>query len=531
VTFASGSVRPWLTLVLCTVIAACGRPGEDVKKTDAAPDGARTLVRGLGGEPETLDPRLAADNASVTLMAELYEGLTAETADGSVGPAAARSWTTSADGTTWTFDLRPGLRWSDGAPLTALHFARGIAKAKAADSQAPYAPLLAGIRALTVATDSTSLTVQLWRPMPYLPALLALPVAAPDPSHAGAASQVVGNGPYRLVARQPGKRFELERNPHYHGQVAIEHVSWLTLDDLDAELDLYRAGGLDITSEVPDARLDGLRRKLGAELHVSPCLGTYGYAVDLRRLDDPDARAALAMAIDRERITALVTGAGERAAFGWVAPGLAGYTGPRVEWSALDDDTRVAGARERWRAAAGRGKAPVRLRLCTDSGANDRRVAVAMADQWRTAVDVEVELVELESTSHLAESDRPGRCDLVRLDGSADYADPEAFLELFESRHPRNTAGYSSLRYDTLLYESRRAADAGGRLRRLAEAERVLLQDVAVIPVFHRVSKRLVKPDVVGVGDHPRGRLATRQLRWRDTAEVVDLPRPEGRVR
>ena len=524
-------MRPTLILALCTVLAACGGPAEDVRKTDAAPDGIRTLVRGLGGEPETLDPRRAADNASLTLMTELYEGLTTETRDGSVGPGAARSWTTSADGTTWTFDLRPGLRWSDGAPLTALHFARGIARAKATDSKAPDAPLLAGIRAITVAADGAGLTVQLWRPMPYLPALLALPVAAPDPSHAGAASQVVGNGPYRLVVRRPGERFELERNPHYHDQVAIERVTWLVLEDLDAELDLYRAGGLDVTSEVPNARVDGLRRKFGAELHVSPYLGTYGYAVNLRRLDDPDVRTALAMAIDRERLTALVTGGGERAAFGWVAPGLAGYTSPRIEWSALDDDARLAGAREQWRTAVARGKAPARLVLCTHNGANDRRLAVALAEQWRTAVDVNVEVVKLESKNDLAESDRPGRCDLVRLDESADYADPEAFLELFESRHPRNATGYSSLRYDTLLYESRRANDADGRLRRLAEAERVLLQDVAVIPVFQRVSKRVVKPDVVGIGDHPRGRVASGHLRWRETAEVVDLSRPEGQVR
>ena len=527
-------MRPTLILVLCTAIAAiagCGGPAEDVKKTDA-PGGNRTLVRGLGGEPETLDPRLAADNPSLTLMSELYEGLTAPAADGSTVAGAAGSWTISADGTAWTFVLRPGLRWSDGEPLTALDFARGIAKAKAADSEAPYAPLLAGIRGITVAADGMALTLQLWRPMPHLPALLALPVAAPHPSHANASSEV-GNGPYRLIARRPGERVELERNPHYHdrGRVGIERVTWLTLDDLNTELNLYRTGELDITSEVPNARLDWLRRNLGAELYVSPYLSTYGYAVNLRRLDDRDARAALAMAIDRERITALVTGAGERAAFGWVAPGIAGYANPRFEWAPLDDDARLARARGHWRAAAARGKAPARLLLCTDTSANHHRTAVALADQWHTAIDVEVELLELEWKAYLAERARPGRCDLVRFGWSADYADPEAFLELFESRHPQNTQGYSSRRYDTLLYESRRAADADGRLRRLAEAERVLLQDVAVIPVFHRVSKRLVKPDIVGVADHPLGHLATRQLRWRETAEVVDWARPEGQVR
>ena len=65
------------------------------------------MVRALGGEPETLDPRLAADNPSLTLMHELYEGLTREAADGTVVPGAAESWHVSDDGTVWTFELGP----------------------------------------------------------------------------------------------------------------------------------------------------------------------------------------------------------------------------------------------------------------------------------------------------------------------------------------------------------------------------------------------------------------------------------------
>ena len=506
-----------VTGIVALATAGCDRDTQNVKKADNAPaPTTRALVRGLGGEPETLDPRLAADNPSLALMLELYEGLTREAEDGTIVPGAAESWQTSQDGLAWTFVLRPGLRWSDGAPLDALQFAQGIAEAKASDSPAPYGPLLAGIRSMTIGRDAMALTIQLWRPMPQLPALLALPVAAPERPKD---STDAANGPYRLVSRVPGQHLDLERNPHYHGAAAaIERVRWLTLDDLNTELNLYRAGQLDVTSEVPNARITWIREHLADELQVSPYLSTYGYAANVTRLADVAMRTALAMAIDRERITASVTGAGERPAFGWVPPGLAGYPGAHFDWASLDDTGRLQQAQARWRSA----RRPAELTLCTDASENHRRTAIALLDQWRTTLGVEAELVELEWKAYLAERARPGRCDLVRLGWSADYADPEAFLELFESRHPQNTQGYTSTRYDTLLYQSRRAADAVERLQRLAEAEAVLLEDVPVIPVFHRVAKRLVKPAVMGVAPNPLGHLPTRQMRWRDPSPRAD---------
>jgi oligopeptide transport system substrate-binding protein len=515
--------------VVVLLAVSCAREPEDVKNPDVATadtraDSPRTLVRALGGEPGSLDPRLAADNPSLTLMIDLYEGLTREAADGTLVPGAAESWHVSDDGTVWSFKLRPGLQWSDGQPLEALHFAQGIAEAKATGSGAPYAPLLAGIRSITVAPGGAALSLHLWRPMPQLAAILALPVAAPERATDENVDSFAGNGPYRLASRAPGERVVLERNAHYHGRddVSVGRVTWLTLEDLNTELNLYRAGRLQVTSEVPNARIAWIREHLPGQLQVTPFLSTYGYAVNVARLGHVEARTALAMAIDRERITRLVTGAGERPAYGWVPPGLFDYPNARFGWAGVDAAGRLAQARALWQTAADRGTAPPRLTLCTDASENHRRTAIALIDQWHTALDVDVELLELEWKSYLAERERPGRCDLVRLGWSADYADAEAFLELFESRHPQNTQGYSSARYDTLLYESRRAGNARERLQRLSMAEQVLLEEMPVIPVFHRVTKRLVKPDVLGASEHPLGHLATRQLRWRDPDPAAD---------
>ena len=495
--------------VACGVLCGCRQHEE----TAGLQNDVQELRRGLGAEPDTLDPQLAADNASLAVVADLYEGLTSETADGTIVPGAAASWDTSPDGLTWTFRLRPGQRWSNGDPLSAEHFAAALRSVLAPGATAPNAGLLESIQAIAVLAPDT-LQLRLRQPTPYLPAVLALPIAAPiHPSH-GTAEVRPCNGPFRLVLLQRGERIDLERNPYYRspGEVRLDRVSYRPVADLATELNLYRSGELDLTSEVPNSQLPWLREHLPAELKIAPYLSTYSYAANLARLPDRAARLALAMAVDRERITSLVTGAGEQPAYGWVPSGLPGYANTQFAWREWTSSRRNSQARSSWREAASRGAAPTSITLCTDASANHHRTAVALADQWHTALGIDVNIVELEWNVYLATRAKPGDCDLVRLGWSADFADPEAFAAVFESRHPQNTLGYSSTRYDDLIAQSHRTTDTTERMRLLAEAEGTLLADVAVIPIFHRVTKRLVKPGVTGYQSNPLGHLPSRDL-------------------
>jgi oligopeptide transport system substrate-binding protein len=502
-------------VVLTASLASCGPTTE--------PSGAggphQVLHRGLGGEPVTLDPVLASDNAALFLLQDLFEGLTTEAPDGHIVPGAAAYWTTSADQRRWTFHLRPNLRWSDGKPLSAADFVAGLEAVRAPATEAPYAGLLAPVRS-TLAPDPMTVVIELAEPAPHLPSLLAMPFASPRRADTTTAV-LVSNGPYAVRARRPGEKIELERNPHYHaaGSVAIERVSYLTLEDLNTELNLYRSGALDITSEVPNSQVGWLRQNRPGELHIAPYLSTYGYAINLARVPDRDARMALAMAVDRRQITGQVTGAGERPAYGWVPAGIPGYAPAQFSWAAFPGVERTAQARQLWGVAHGRHAAPDHLRLCTDASANHRRTAVALVDQWRRALDVEVTIVEMEWKAYLAMRERPGDCDLVRFGWSADFVDPEAFLTLFTSGHAQNVAGYSNPAYDALLAKAGLVADAGQRATLLADAERILLQDAVVIPIFQRVSKRLVKPGIDGIAANPLGHLPSRHLRLRKAAE------------
>ncbi len=359
----------------------------------------RTLRRGLGADPATLDPQLADDNAALAVVVDLYEGLATERPDGTIVPGAASSWTVDERGLAWTFHLRPDLRWSNGDPLTAEHFTAGLKRALDPATGSPYAGLLAAIKSVDV-IDAQTLHVRLSRPLPYLPALLALPAAAPFHPAAATLHPPPSNGPYRLAGRAPGQHIELERNPHWReaAGVAIARVEHVVVSDLTTELNLYRTGELDLTSEVPNSQLDALRRTSSGELRLAPYLGVYAYAV-----------------------------------------------------------------------------------------------------KWQ---------VYLDTRRH------PVDCDLVRFGWSADIVDPDAFAVLFESGNPQNTLGYASAAYDERLATSRTRDDDALRMALLAEAEAVLLDDVPVIPLFFRVSKRLVAPDLLGVTATPLGHVASRELRF-----------------
>ncbi len=489
----------------------CQRSSEPPSATSTQAE--TVLRRGLGAEPETLNPQIASDNASLTVVGDLYEGLATETSDGRIVPGAAQSWSVSADGLLFTIRLRPNLRWSNGDSLTARDFLASFAAVMSPASVAPNAGLLEGIEHVGAPDDST-IELKLSRPLPYLPAVLALPVTAPVHADTKDTQPGPGNGAYRLVSWQRGERIELERNPYYHAanDVHIGKVVHRLITDLTTELNLYRTGELDMTSEVPNAQLPWLLENLPGELKISPYLSTYSYAVNLSRLRDVRVRKALAMTVDRDRITRLVTGAGERPAYGWVPDGIPGYSPARFDWSALPYAKAADDARGLWSMARADHTAPARIRLCTDASANHHRTAVALADLWRTSLGVETDIVELEWNVYLDTRDHPGDCDLVRLGWSADFVDAEAFAGVFQSDNPQNTLGYSSPGYDGLLLRSRLAVNPSARAAALESAEGQLLADVPVIPVFFRVSKRLVKPYVEGYRENPLGHVASRDL-------------------
>ena len=187
-----------------------------------APSAAESILRrGNGGEPGTLDPQRAEDIPALTILTDMYEGLTTESASGEVTGGAAREWSVSADGRAMVFHLRSNLRWSNGDALTAPHFAAGLRRAIDPRTAAPNAQLLSAIQRVE-APSADRLELQLSRPDPALPAILALPIAAPrHPSATDDVARTPVNGAYRLQDWQPHQSISLGRNAHYRNAASV----------------------------------------------------------------------------------------------------------------------------------------------------------------------------------------------------------------------------------------------------------------------------------------------------------------------
>lgn len=494
-----------LLLLPALWLPGCGLDGGD------SPSPARTLVRGNGGDPGTLDPHLADDIHAFNVLVDLYEGLVAESANGELIPGVARDWTVTDDGRTYTFRLRPDARWSNGDRVIAQDFVRSLDRATAPDTNAPYAFLFHGRDVEALALSDHELKIGLSGHWNELLSVLSMPIAFP--AHASG-DPAISNGAYSLVSREPGGKILLQKNEHYWDAdaVSIDSVAYLPISDAVAEFNMYRSGELDVTHSIPSEMLQSAVADYGGEARLAPSLALYYIAFDLTEppFDDPLLRQALSVAVSREDITSLL-GRGERPAYGIVPPGVAGYAGAIYEWHDAAQDERIARARKLFAEAGYSPDAALEVRLLYDAGDVHERIALAVSATWRDVLGVDVSLEKREWKYFLDSRDQRGDWDLMRFAWFGDYNSPSTFLDIFRSDSDQNLARYASTTYDELLLEASRASppESAAAMRR---AEEHLLADYPVIPVYFFANKHMVKPYVLGFEDNVTDRHPTRFL-------------------
>ena len=497
------------------------------------------LTIGNGTEPESLDPQKATGVSAGNVLRDLYEGLTGVSPSGDIVPAAAESWQWSDDGRRLQLQLRDGLRWANGDPLTAEHYAAGLRRLLDPATASGYANLFAAIEhgddvlagrlppsALGVrADDARTLTIGLERPMPNLPALLAHPAASPlhPADHAGNAKPDarIGNGAYRLAEWALQSRITLVRNRHYWNdrQTAIGEVRYLPTEDLNSELKRYRAGELDVTTSVPSTQADWIRRTFGNELHVATYLGSYFYGLNLTRppfAGNKPLRQALSMAIDRQVIATKVLHALATPAWSYIPPGIRDYTPQVPGWAQWPRGQREAEAQRLYAAAGYSAAKPLQVEIRYNTSDDHKRIAVVIAAMWKQVLGAEVTLVNEEWKVFLQHRRERRNTQAFRNTWIADSDDALGFAEILGSAHPRNDSGYADAGYDALLHEAGQARDPWLRREKLEAAERQMLDDAPILPIYFYASKHLVKPRVDGWQDNILDWHYSKDLRLRE---------------
>jgi oligopeptide transport system substrate-binding protein len=525
----------WLSLIhVALVLGLAGATDGCSQRTDVEISGSHALRRGIAGEPSSLDPAAAADNFSSQVVQDLYEGLTRESSGGEVVPGVASSWDVDPTGTKYTFRLRPNASWSNGKHVTASEFVASWQRVLDPKQGSPVSSelrLLKGAAAIisgklpstslgVVAQGSDVLIVNLEQPAPYFPQVLAHSAAFPVYSDSSARSHTaiswVSNGPFTLSNWLPGTAIQLKRSAAYwdRANVRLDSVDYQIAPDQNSQYAAYRAGQLDMTDTVPSNAIESIRKEHPHELVIAPLLATayYGVNLETRQLKgNLKLRKALSMAIDRRRLVASLA-LGQTPAFGFVPPGTWNYEPQQWDWESLSDADRIVEARRLYAEAGLHSSTPLRLRLLLNSSPSIKQTAILVAAMWKEVLGVDTILNDEEFRVFLESRHDKRKWDIARLAWTADYNDASSFLDILRSDSSNNDTGYSNPLFDKFLDEAANTADSSIRRGLLANAERSMLDDYPVIPLYFFVSKRLVKPYVLGVKPNALDRVASKEL-------------------
>lgn len=495
-----------------SLLRQAGEPYRPAVSLPAAPHALR-----LGWlEPATLDPTLVSDEISLSVISQLFSGLAANSPELDVVPDIAQGWEVLDGGRTYLFHLRDEVRWSDGAKVTAADFEYAWKRALDPALQSPSASMLfdvkgarafyqgeladpgqVGVRAL----DDLTLLVELAGPTAYFPHLLTMPPTFPIPRHIVTAhgqawaepENIVTNGPFLLEARQPGQALSLRRNPAYHGQF-WGNLQRVELYDMTAQLswlEMYGQNKLDVLQLLlmPLDQLAQIRQQYAEEYVTGPWLQTFYVLFNLSRppFNDVRVRRAFTLAIDRNRLANIVRQGYEcPATGGLVPPGLPGHSDDiGLPYDPLQAQRLLAEAGY----PGGRGFPIVRALVA------EGEAFITGGDwlqaEWQKILGVQIrwERVKMSGGLDRVDSEIPW---LALYGWVADYPDPDSFLHVCMQQDM--IAGWQNEAFTRLVAAARQSLDQQERLKLYQAADKILIEEAALLPLLYGRLHLLVKP-------------------------------------
>ena len=300
-------------MAVTVLVAACSGGGDD--ETGPA-DGVITV--NWGTEPPSLDPGLASDTTSSSILLNLMDPLVLLDADLEPTPGVAESWDVSPDGKTVTFNLRQDGRWTNGDPVTAADFEYAWKRTISPDLAADYAYQFFGIvgaedynscekncagmadKVGVRAVDDRTLEVELTSAQPWFVQQVAhtsfLPVHQPTVEQFGErwteAANIVTNGPFQLERWEHGSRIDLVKWPEWRNaeEIKLERVNGRMISEGTTAIQAFEANEVDATvGGLPPEEMS--RLKALPEYAQYPSLGTYYYGVNVENVPDVNQRA------------------------------------------------------------------------------------------------------------------------------------------------------------------------------------------------------------------------------------------------
>lgn len=521
------AVRLGLPLLILTLTLALLAPDADGQLRDAVDAESRSITLLLGQDPPQLDSTRSTDAISIRILGHVKEGLTRYDERNQLTGGVAERWEIREDGA--TFWLREDARWSDGEAVTAEDFVYAWRRVQDPATTSEYAFIMYGVEnaeavntgqlppeALGVrAVNDHVLEVSFERPIPFFARLTAFAVFLPvredfatprGDRYGSGAADMLYNGPFVISRWVRGARLTLERNPHYWENEAI----WLNRIDFGyitadtrTGLNLFQDGKVAMANLDSETMHNALQQRWRIHRFDDGVLFYVGFNHRPTRLTrNLNLRRALELTFDpNEFVNRIIATPGNRPGISVFPAWMQGAEGRlRQEIPPAPSEVDLERARahlELAREELGLASFPPLVLLTGDSPTANKQ-AEYLQSMWGQTLGLEIRVDVQIFRQRLAKM-TAGDYDMVLAGWGPDYNDPLTFGDLFASWNLNNRGRYASDEFDRWVLQAQQELDPHLRVEAFGEIQRIVDEDVVVIPTYERAQLYVVHPRLKGV--------------------------------
>ncbi|GBG93609.1 oligopeptide ABC transporter substrate-binding protein [Ligilactobacillus salitolerans] len=523
-----------LTAAAVLALAACGKNNQ---QNSAATD-KNVLNLSTPSEISIMDPSKAEESVALTQLYHTGEGLYRLGKNNKLENALATSSKVSSDGLTYTFKLRSDDKWSDGSPVTAQDFVYAWRRTADPKTAAGYSYLFEGVKNFSAiqkkqaqpdqlgvkAVGKNQLVVTLDKPVPYFKELLAFPTFFPQQEksvqkfgkdYGTSSAKMTANGPFKLTKwKGTNEKWTLVKNPNYWDQknVHLKKINLRVLKSPSTGYDLYQQKKLDVTT-LDGSHVANLKNRKDYQVYTGGSM-TYMHLNQqkVKALQNLKIRRALSQAIDRKKLADKVLHDGSTVPKGFVSTNF--YRNPKTNADFANDAYVKDGvsynkknAQKLWTQGMKEvGQKKLHLTVLGDDTDASKKVTEYIQSSLSELPGLTVSVNNVPKLNRMSRADS-GDFDLVVASWGADFADPINFLDLLTSDSSSNSGKWHNDQYDKLIERSG-AADANNKQQRyqdLVDAEKILMQEQGVIPLYQPATAQLWRTNISGYVWNPAG--------------------------
>ncbi|EEM16720.1 MULTISPECIES: peptide ABC transporter substrate-binding protein [Bacillus] len=526
------------TLLLSSFLAGCGKE----KSTTKPKEEKKVLQLTETGEIPSLNSLKVTDAVSFNVLNNVMEGLFRLSKNDEVIPGIAQKHEISKDGKTYTFHLRDA-KWSNGDPVTAHDFVYAWKQLVNPETGSEYAYIMydvknaekinkkqIGLDELGVkAQDDKTFTVELEHPVPYFTKLLCLPSFYPinekyakeqGDKYGLEANKTLYNGPFTLSEWKHEASFTMKKNNQYWDkkEVKLDEVNYQIVKEISTVVNLYQTDKID-RAVISTEFVDKYKNDKELKQYTDPVMYFFRFNENVPILKNKNARLALSMAFDKKGLATSFLNDGSVPANYYVPNGF--LKGPDKkdfrETTTEFNKTNVNKAKEFWeKAKQETGTNEVTLEMLNYDLENFKKVGEYIKEQLEKNLPGLTIKVKLQPHSQKLALEKKKEYEMSLSRWLPDYPDPMTYLEVFISESGVNNTGYANPEYDALIKKTKMELgnDEKARWKAMQDAEKMLLDDAVIAPVFQRGLSYLQKPYVKDLYIHQFGPATS--LKWAD---------------